>query len=257
MMNKAEVQCLVDGSEFMSDEGCYLKDLPQPMSNAIKQDYPQAKVTSFICGHHLLKYRMARVDSLINADLKQSQKINRKLTRALQSDNYEIRDVNKALQQSLTFGQKVSDGVARFGGSWTFIFIFIVILITWMIINGLALFGIHFDPYPYILLNLFLSCFSAIQAPIIMMSQNRSAERDRLDSENDFHVNLKSEHELRILHAKLDHLTQNQLPHDLEVEKLQLQILGEVRSELTKLREENTILKAKLKEERGAKEDGR
>lgn len=82
-----------------------------------------------------------------------------------------------------------------------------------------------------------------------MMSQNRAAERDRLHSENDFHVNLKSEHELRIIHAKLDHLTQNQLPHDLEVEKLQLQILGEVRSELAKLRDENTKLKEKLKQQ--------
>lgn len=249
--NTKEIKCLVDDGRFTADEGCYLRELPQPMSNAIKQDYPQAKVTSFICAHHLLKYRVSRVDSLINADLKQSQKINRKLTRALQSDNYEIKDVNQALQQSLTFGQKVSDGVARFGGSWTFIFIFVMILITWMVINGLAIFGIHFDPYPYILLNLFLSCFSAIQAPIIMMSQNRSAERDRLDSENDFHVNLKSEHELRILHAKLDHLTQNQLPHDLEVEKLQLQILGEVRTELAKLREENVALKEKLKNYKG------
>ncbi|MCK8611554.1 DUF1003 domain-containing protein [Apilactobacillus nanyangensis] len=243
------VHCIVDDAQLYSDEGFYLGDLAQPISNAVKADYPGAKVTSFICSHHLLKYRMSRVDSLINADLKQSQKINRKLTKALQSDNYEIRDVNEALQQSLTFGQKISDAVARFGGSWTFIFIFIVILIIWMVINGLALFGVHFDPYPYILLNLFLSCFSAIQAPIIMMSQNRAAERDRLHSENDFHVNLKSEHELRIIHAKLDHLTQNQLPHDLEVEKLQLQILGEVRSELAKLRDENTKLKEKLKQQ--------
>lgn len=250
MTEKAElVHCIVDDAQLYSDEGFYLGDLAQPISNAVKSDYPGAKVTSFICAHHLLKYRMSRVDSLINADLKQSQKINRKLTKALQNDNYEIRDVNEALQQSLTFGQKISDAVARFGGSWTFIFIFIVILIIWMIINGLALFGVHFDPYPYILLNLFLSCFSAIQAPIIMMSQNRAAERDRLHSENDFHVNLKSEHELRIIHAKLDHLTQNQLPHDLEVEKLQLQILGEVRSELAKLRDENTKLKEKLKQQ--------
>ncbi|CAI2632237.1 hypothetical protein AKUH1B105A_10770 [Apilactobacillus kunkeei] len=250
MTEKAKlVHCIVDDSQLYSDEGFYLGDLAQPISNAVKADYPGAKVTSFICSHHLLKYRMSRVDSLINADLKQSQKINRKLTKALQSDNYEIRDVNEALQQSLTFGQKISDAVARFGGSWTFIFIFIVILIIWMVINGLALFGVHFDPYPYILLNLFLSCFSAIQAPIIMMSQNRAAERDRLHSENDFHVNLKSEHELRIIHAKLDHLTQNQLPHDLEVEKLQLQILGEVRSELAKLRDENTKLKEKLKQQ--------
>lgn len=241
-----EVKCLVDNAPMLSDGGFYLQELSQPISNAVKADYAKAKVTSFICAHHLLKYRVNHVDNLINADLKQSQKINRKLTRALRDDNYDIKDVNDSLQESLTFGQKVSDAVAKFGGSWPFIFIFIVLLIVWMVINGMALFGVHFDPYPYILLNLFLSCFSTIQAPIIMMSQNRAAERDRLDYENDFHVNLKSEHELRILHAKLDHLTQNQLPHDLEVEKLQLEILGEVRTELAKLREENSKLKDKL-----------
>ncbi len=155
--------------------------------------------------------------------------------------------MNVALSKTLTFGQRVSDAVARFGGSWSFIFIFVGVLLGWMIINGLSLFGLHFDPYPFILLNLALSCIAAIQAPIIMMSQNRSADRDRLDAENDFHVNLKSEHELRILHAKLDHLTQNQLPHDLEIEKLQLQILGEVRTELTNLRNENAKLRLALK----------
>ncbi|MCK8606699.1 DUF1003 domain-containing protein [Apilactobacillus ozensis] len=244
--NKA-VKCLVDDAVFMEDEGLFLSDLHPSIVNLIKHDYPKAKINSFICSHHLLKYRMARVDSMINADLKQSQKINRKLTKALQNDDYEITDVNVALSKTLTFGQRVSDAVARFGGSWSFIFIFVGVLLGWMIINGLSLFGLHFDPYPFILLNLALSCIAAIQAPIIMMSQNRSADRDRLDAENDFHVNLKSEHELRILHAKLDHLTQNQLPHDLEIEKLQLQILGEVRTELTNLRNENAKLRLALK----------
>ena len=114
---------------------------------------------------------------MINSDLKQSQKINRKLTRAMQSDDYEITDVNETLTKSLTFGEHVADGVARFGGSWGFIGIFIFILISWMLINSLQLFGIHFDRFPFILLNLVLSCISAIQAPIIMMSQNRSADR--------------------------------------------------------------------------------
>ncbi|MCK8624380.1 DUF1003 domain-containing protein [Apilactobacillus xinyiensis] len=247
MDRNKSVKCLVDGDVFMEDEGLFLSDLHPAIVNLIKHDYPKAKINSFICSHHLLKYRMARVDAMINSDLKQSQKINRKLTKALQNDDYEITDVNVALSKTLTFGQRVSDAVARFGGSWSFIFIFVGVLLGWMLINGLSLFGLHFDPYPFILLNLALSCIAAIQAPIIMMSQNRSADRDRLDAENDFHVNLKSEHELRILHAKLDHLTQNQLPHDLEIEKLQLQILGEVRTELTNLRTENAKLRLELK----------
>ncbi len=231
------VTCLVDGASFTIDEGLYLKDLAQPVRNRIKRDYPRAKNTDFICSHHLLKYRLDSVDAMINADLKQSQKIDRKLTRALQSDDYEITDVNQTLSKSLTMGQRISDSVARFGGSWGFIGSFSFFLVAWMIINGLQLFGIKFDPYPFILLNLCLSCIAALQAPIIMMSQNRAADRDRMDAENDYHVNLKSEHELRILHAKLDHLSQNQIPHSLEIAKLQLEIMGEMRHELNELRD--------------------
>ncbi|MTV81853.1 DUF1003 domain-containing protein [Secundilactobacillus folii] len=237
MSENLAVPCIVDGKTYRVEEGMYLADLSTSIRQRVKQDYPKAKVTDFICSHHLLKYRLASVDSMINSDLKQSQKINRKLTRAMQSDDYEITDVNETLTKSLTFGERVADNVARFGGSWGFIGVFVFVLIAWMAVNSLQLFGIHFDHYPFILLNLCLSCISAIQAPIIMMSQNRSADRDRMDAENDFHVNLKSEHELRILHAKLDHLSQNQIPHTLEIEKLQIEILSEIRSELAELRD--------------------
>ncbi|QMU08038.1 DUF1003 domain-containing protein [Levilactobacillus suantsaii] len=232
----ADLTCLVDHQPVTLENGLQLAELDTNLRNRIKRDYPKAKVTDYICGHHLLKYRLERVDAMINADLKQTKKINHKLTRALQSDDYDIIDVNEVLTKSLTFGQRVSDGVARFGGSWSFIGIFMFVLLGWMLVNGLHLFGVNFDNYPYILLNLVLSCVAAVQAPIIMMSQNRSADRDRMMAENDYHVNLKSEHELRLLHAKVDHLAQNQVPHTMEIERFQLEILGEIRQELAELR---------------------
>lgn len=232
----ADLTCLVDHQPVTLENGLQLAELDTNLRNRIKRDYPKAKVTDYICGHHLLKYRLERVDAMINADLKQTKKINHKLTRALQSDDYDIIDVNEVLTKSLTFGQRVSDGVARFGGSWRFIGIFMFVLLGWMLVNGLHLFGVNFDNYPYILLNLVLSCVAAVQAPIIMMSQNRSADRDRMMAENDYHVNLKSEHELRLLHAKVDHLAQNQVPHTMEIERFQLEILGEIRQELAELR---------------------
>ena len=251
-MNKNRVvKCLVDGKKYRMTDGMFLNELKPEIRNQIKHDYHYAKVNDFICGGHLMQYRMREVNRMLSSDTKRNRKINRKLTRAMNNDNYAITNVNQALQKRETFGQRVSDGVAHFGGSWGFIFVFISFLLIWMIVNGLALFGVHFDPYPYILLNLALSCISAIQAPIIMMSQNRSADHDRLSAENDYHVNLKSEHELRILHAKLDHLNQDQLPHNLEVQKLQLQILGEVRSEMTDLRRDNNRLKNQLRRKRG------
>ncbi|AQW21572.1 cyclic nucleotide-binding protein [Lentilactobacillus curieae] len=229
------VTCIVDNQSHPITDGRLLRELDPAVRNLVKGEFPDAKVTDFICDHHLLKYQLLRVDGLINSDVKQTNKINRRLTKAMQSDDYDIIDVNDTLNKSLTFGQRVSDSVARFGGSWGFILIFVFVLIAWMLVNGLSLFGIHFDSYPFILLNLALSCIAAIQAPIIMMSQNRAADRDRMNSENDYHVNLKSEHELRILHAKLDNLTQNQIPHTLEIQKLEIEILGQIRSELDSL----------------------
>ncbi|WP_341780076.1 DUF1003 domain-containing protein [Levilactobacillus sp. HBUAS70063] len=236
MADEKELRCLVDGEPVNLEGSLRLSELEVGLRNRIKRDYPQSKVDDYICGHHLLKYRLEHVDALINADMKQTRKINQKLTKALQSDDYDIIDVNDTLKDSLTFGQKVSDDVARFGGSWGFIFVFMFVLIGWMLVNGLHLFGVNFDNYPFILLNLVLSCVAAIQAPIIMMSQNRSADRDRMMAENDYHVNLKSEHELRLLHAKVDHLAQNQVPHTMEIARFQLEILGEIRQELAELR---------------------
>jgi uncharacterized membrane protein len=106
--------------------------------------------------------------------------------------------------KELTFGERVSDRVAAFGGSWTFIIAFFIVLVGWIGLNSVTLFITPFDHYPYILLNLILSCLAAIQAPIIMMSQNRQEKKDRLRAEDDYRINLKSEREVRELHQKLD-----------------------------------------------------
>jgi CRP/FNR family cyclic AMP-dependent transcriptional regulator len=118
------------------------------------------------------------------------------------------RNVNVELEERMTLGERIADRVATFGGSWTFIIIFGAIMLVWVTLNTAALFSNHFDPYPYILLNLFLSMIAAIQAPVIMMSQNRQAAKDRLQADQDYEVNLKAELEIGQLHHKLDHLHQ-------------------------------------------------
>ena len=128
------------------------------------------------------------------------------------------RNVNIELQESMTFSQHVADKVAAFGGSWTFIGIFAVVMVVWVILNTAALFGRHFDPYPYILLNLFLSMIAAIQAPVIMMSQNRQAAKDRLQADQDYQVNLKAELEVAQLHRKLDRLYERLEQHWAKLE---------------------------------------
>lgn len=137
------------------------------------------------------------------------------------------RDINKEFDDQLTFGQRVADKVAAFGGSWTFIIIFASILTTWVILNSIILtkFNATFDPFPYILLNLFLSMLAAIQAPVIMMSQNRLSAKDRLDAAQDYEVNLKAELEIANLHEKLDGLREKQWAELVEMQQEQIRLL--------------------------------
>ena len=127
-------------------------------------------------------------------------------------------------QEQLTFGQRVSDGLAKTAGSWAFIFGFAVVLLVWVSLNTLALIH-HWDAYPYILLNLILSMLAAIQAPVIMMSQNRGEARDRIRGEHDYEVNLKAELEIEQLQQKLDELRERQWEELMEMQRQQLDLL--------------------------------
>ena len=131
-------------------------------------------------------------------------------------------------QTALTYGQKIADKVASFGGSWTFIISFGIFIFLWICLNIIWLSSKAFDPYPFILLNLILSCLAAIQAPVIMMSQNRQEEKDREREKNDYMINLKSELEIRMLHEKIDHLIMNQQQELLEIQKVQVEMLNDI-----------------------------
>lgn len=124
-------------------------------------------------------------------------------------------------------GQRAADAMARFGGSWTFIGIFVLVLIAWVILNSVILlhYDRAFDPYPYILLNLFLSMLASIQAPIILMSQNRQAEIDRRQAEHDYEVNLKAELEILLLHEKMDSLREQQWQELISLQQQQIGLL--------------------------------
>ncbi len=137
------------------------------------------------------------------------------------------RDTNKSFGDDRTFGERVADSVATFGGSWTFIIIFCSVLIAWIVLNSfvLASRGSDFDPYPYILLNLFLSMTAALQAPIIMMSQNRQSAKDRIDAAHDYEVNLKAELEILSLHEKIDELKETKWLELIRMQQQQIEIL--------------------------------
>lgn len=172
----------------------------------------------------------------INTIIKEEDGIIEKLQKdvlASINDNELIAEnINASLCEILNLGDKVSDKVASFGGSWRFIIIFFLLLTLWIAVNSIVLIRKAFDPYPFILMNLILSCLAAIQAPIIMMSQNRQEKKDRIRSENDYKVNLKSEIEIRTLHEKVDHLLLDQWSKMMKIQEVQIEILEEIKEKI-------------------------
>ena len=133
-------------------------------------------------------------------------------------------DINKELCKTLTVGERMADKIARFAGSWSFLFFFGVVIIAWAILNSKYLFDKPIDPFPYVFLNLILGCIASIQAPIIMMSQNREAQKDRLRSENEYLINLKSEIILEDLHMKIDEIIRENKTLKRELDNIKMEV---------------------------------
>jgi uncharacterized membrane protein len=143
------------------------------------------------------------------------------------------RNMAREFEASLGFGERLSDRVAAIGGTWTFIIVFLVVLVVWMLVNSYLLVGKAFDPYPYILLNLGLSCVAAIQAPIIMMSQNRASTADRMNAQHDYEVNVKSELEIMQVHEKLDEMRERDWASLVEAQNRQIELLEQLLERIT------------------------
>jgi len=152
----------------------------------------------------------------------------KKVARHVAQRTHIARNVAKDFAATPSPGQRAADAVARFGGSWTFVGLFAAVMLAWVALNAFLLVsrGRTFDPYPYILLNLFLSMLAAIQAPVILMSQNRQSEKDRISAEHDYEVNLKAELEIMLLHEKIDALREKQWDELLQMQQEQLKLLA-------------------------------
>lgn len=162
-------------------------------------------------------------------------KLHEIVERSIEEQNLLMQNLDNPPIESLTFGQRISDKVARFGGSWKFIIVFSAILFVWICFNVLAIKSLQFDPYPFILMNLVLSCIAALQAPIIMMSQNRQEEKDRKQNENDYMVNLKAEMQIRSLHEKMDLLEEQQIKTLFDTQAKQFELLAAIDKKLDQL----------------------
>lgn len=222
-----KVICAISKSFYDAVECYKFNLLHKPLADYIKLDFPDIQDSDYVSIEQVTAYRKKYLISLIEQERGDVNLLEKKVFEAIAKNQILTENVELEISDELTSGQKLADKIALFGGSWSFIIFFFAFIIIWMLLNIILLSAKAFDPYPFILLNLILSCIAAIQAPIIMMSQNRKEEKDRKRSENDYKVNLKAELEIQLLHEKLDHLIIHQNKKLLEIQELQVEFFDD------------------------------
>ncbi|MBP1629306.1 MAG: hypothetical protein H6Q15_199 [Bacteroidetes bacterium] len=200
----------------------------QTIKQLIKKDHPDFDDNDYLSISELDYYREKHIEHLMQTNVRTITKLEDKVLTSLK-DKKTISDVIENEETpKLSFGQRVADKMAEFGGSWTFIISFLIFLLIWICINVFWLTNKQFDPFPFILLNLILSSVAALQAPVIMMSQNRQEEKDRERAKKDYMVNLKAEIEIGILNEKIDHLIINEQKEIIEIHEAQMEMLAKI-----------------------------
>ena len=198
------------------------------LRGVIQNKYPEWDQKGYVCRADLSHIKGQYVQKILEDEQGMLSNLEREVIESMKENEILSENINQQFERELTIGERVADRVAEFGGSWRFILLFGGLIFLWIIMNAVFLYSRPFDPYPFILLNLLLSCLAAVQAPFIMMSQNRQEDKDRLRSEYDYKVNLKAELEIQHLNEKVDHLIQYQWQHLLEIQELQLDLMQEM-----------------------------
>jgi uncharacterized membrane protein len=220
--------CEICKKEFIKQKVFPLNMVRDSILNLAKESYQNINENGYICDDDLKILRTKFIENNLKAHKGDLSKLDEMVINSLKEYDLVTENINKKFEKKLSFGEKIADKVALFGGSWKFIIIFILFIVFWMTYNTISLFRNPVDPYPYILLNLILSSLAAIQAPVIMMSQNRQSQKDRMQSDDDYLTNLKSELEIRQLHIKLDQFMKNQWDQLLEIQQIQIDLAEEL-----------------------------
>lgn len=221
--------CIVCKHSFAQKELTAAPSIRESIASLIRQDYPEWSDGSYICRSDLATYRNRYVHSLLESDKGELSVLEQEVLESLKKHELISSDIDDEMPTEWTYGERLADKIAEFGGSWRFLIFFSIFIFIWIVMNSLALYYKPVDPYPFILLNLLLSCLAAIQAPIIMMSQNRQEAKDRLRAKHDYQVNLKAELEIRQIHEKLDHLMNRQWERLIQIQEIQLEQLSEMK----------------------------
>jgi len=219
-------QCVVCGRAFPLPKLRKIGQLRPGLHDMIAAEVADCGAESLICDEDLAHYRRRYVEKLLAEERGELSELDRQVLDSFEKGVSTVQSsAASVLDRNPTFGERTADRVASFGGSWTFILFFMGVLFAWMALNVSGHFAVPFDPYPFILLNLVLSCLAALQAPVIMMSQRRQEEKDRRRAENDYMINLRAELEIRQLHEKIDHQMAHQWERLAELQQIQIDLL--------------------------------
>ena len=221
-------ECLVCGKKFSTRNLIPMGAIRKVITEEISHDFPEWLPQNFICQADLTKYRIQYVHSLLKSEKGEVTDLEFEVIKSMEQHELITRNVENKLDQHWTLGERLADKIATFGGSWAFLICFAIFIAIWIVVNTVVMITHPADPYPFILLNLILSCLAAIQAPVIMMSQNRQEAKDRLRSQNDYKINLKAELEIQHLDEKLDHLLMHQWERLTQIQEIQLDLLSEM-----------------------------
>lgn len=224
----------VSGKEFSVVERVRASSIRESLFREIQKEHSHFTREGKLSISELNQYRERYVAGFLIKELDQVTALEQKVLDTINNSESLSSKLQDTDDKQVSFGVKVADKVATFGGSWTFILSFTSFIALWILANTLLMSNKGFDPYPFILLNLILSCIAALQAPVIMMSQNRQEEKDRERAQNDYMINLKSELEIRTLHEKIDHLMMHQQQELIEIQKVQIEMLNDIISNLKK-----------------------
>ncbi|QDI81602.1 DUF1003 domain-containing protein [Methylorubrum populi] len=231
---KKRAVCAITGVEMNRRNLVPVASLRPALAEHIRVDYPELSEDALISNKALAGYRTRFVAELLAEEHGEYSDLDRQVAESIAAQDTIAENIEEDYDEHRSFGEQVSDGLAAFGGSWAFLISFALVLVAWMAVNVTMGELKAFDPYPFILLNLVLSCLAAIQAPIIMMSQSRQDKKDRLRSNNDYRVNLKAELEIRHLHEKMDHLVTKQWQRLAEIQQIQLEMLQDMRTRVAR-----------------------
>lgn len=230
------ITCALSGKNINPNDAYKGESIRKNIFDLIKEEHPEFNEESYVSLEQLNKYRKKYIEKIVQQELGELSSLEQEVVDSIADQEVLSHSLEETSDKDLTLGQRLADKVATFGGSWSFIMAFFGFMFVWIAANVFLLVAQPFDPYPFILLNLILSCLASIQAPVIMMSQNRQEEKDRLRNLHDYQINLKAELEIRLLDEKMDHLIIHQNQRLSEMQELQADYMEDILNQISLLK---------------------